>query len=50
MSLNVVDGVEILPVPLLLVQSQSGTSIEVPCRPLRFLLLLPVNASAGLWP
>jgi hypothetical protein len=30
----VVDGVEILSVPLLL-ESQSGTSIEVPCRPLR---------------
>ena len=50
MSLNIVDGVEILPMLLLLVQSQSGISIKVPCRPNRFLLLLLVNASAGLWP
>ena len=48
MSLNVVDGVEILPVPSLLVQSQSGTSIKVPCRPYRFLSLLLADASAGL--
>ena len=48
MSLNIVNGVKILPIPLLLVQSQSGISIEVPCHPYRFLLLPPVNASAGL--
>ena len=50
MSLNVVDGVEILPVPSLLVQSQSETSTEVPYCPFRFLSLPLVNASAGLWP
>ena len=50
MSLNIVNGVKILPVPLLLVQSQSGISIEVPCYPFKFLLFLLVNVSAGLWP
>ena len=50
MSLNIVNGVKILPVLLLLVQFQSGISIEVLCRPLKFLSLLLANISAGLWP
>ena len=35
MLLDVVNSVEILPVPSLLVQSQSRTSTEVPCCPPR---------------
>ena len=50
MLLNVVNSVKILPMPSLLVQSQSGISTEVPYRPLKFLSLLLVNISAGLWP
>ena len=50
MSLNIVNSVKIFPMPSLLVQSQSGISIKILCRPLRFLLLLLVNVSAGLWP